>query len=79
MKIYGRIEIVPPVSSHMLLRLKPSFREGNKNELHCILYLTFSGNQNRKSNYIFFIQNSTKCNVSSFTLLFTKSFLKKDF
>ena len=53
MKIYGRIEIVPPVSSHMLLRLKPSFREGNKNELHCILYLTFSGNQNRKSNYIF--------------------------
>ena len=37
MKIYVRIEIVPQVSSHMLLRLKPSFWEGNKNELHCIL------------------------------------------
>ena len=79
MKIYGRIKIVPQVSSHMLLRLKPSFREGNKMNYIVYSHLTFSGNQNRKSNYIFFIQNSTKCNVSSFTLLFTKSFLKKDF
>ena len=53
MKIYGRIKIVPQVSSHMLLRLKPSFREGNKMNYIVYSHLTFSGNQNRKSNYIF--------------------------